>query len=396
VGLAHDMNGTRERIGIRYIVVAVAAAQTAGFAGWTGSPIIVGALIDELGMTAAAAGVMVTAELAALAVATWLSAGLLARRSRKVIGLTGAGVALAGHALSVLAPGFTALLAARLVAGLGEGVALAAGNAVAAGSRHPHQVFARVTAVVVLGIALQLFALPYVTTPFGPAGGYAALAALTLIVSPAFIWLAPPPERSNVYDDHRLPHPALGLLGVVSIALIAIGQGAVWTFTERIAAAAGISAEGAGRVLGGGTLLGIAGASLAIWLGTRQGRTAPITLGTCVGIAAILILVNVPTTGAFTGAAVVWIFVYWFSQPYFFGALAALDNRGRWAASGGGTQIAGTAIGPAVGGLLVSTASYTALGGLAAVIGLLGLAAIFPVVRFADRHASAAVPPSAP
>lgn len=385
------MSNTAEHGGTFYLVAAVAAAQTAGFAGWTGSPIIVGALIDDLGMTASAAGLIVTAELASLAVATWLSAGLLARRSRKVIGLTGAGLAIVGHALSTLAPGFTALLAARLVAGLGEGVALAAGNAVASGSRHPDQVFARVTAIVVLGIALLLFALPYATTPFGPAGGYAVLAALTLVVSPALIWLAPPPERSDVRDDRRLPHPALGLLGVVSIALIAIGQGAVWTFTERIATAAGLSAEAAGRVLGGGTLLGIAGASLAIWLGTRRGRTAPISIGTCVGIAAILIVVNVPTSSAFIGAAVVWIFFYWFTQPYFFGALAALDRRGRWAASGGGTQIAGTAIGPAVGGLLVTSGSYTALGSLAAVIGLLGLAAIFPVVRFADRGSSTTV-----
>ena len=388
------MSDSRE--GVPYLVAAAAAAQTVGFAGWTGSPIIVGALIDDLGMSASAAGVLVTVELAALAIASWLSASLLARRSRIAIGLAGVGLAFAGHALSTITPGFEALLAARLIAGFGEGVALATGNAVAAGSRNPDQVFAKVTAVVVLGIALQLFALPYVTTPFGPAGGYAVLAVVTLIVSPAFIWLSPPSKQSDRQDDIRLPHPALGLLGIVSIGLIAVGQGAVWTFIERIAAATALSAETAGRVLGGGTLLGIAGASLAIWLGTRRGRMAPIFVGTGVGIAAILVLVNVPTSSAFSGAAIAWIFVYWFTQPYFFGALAALDQRGRWAASGGGTQIAGTAIGPAVGGLLVTSTSYTALGSLAAAIGLIGLAVIFPVIRFTDRRAPTADSPSAP
>lgn len=372
------------RIPKKSIIIAVAAAQTLGYLGWTSSPIIIGGLIDVLGMTASAAGILVTSELAALAIASWVSAGAVGKYSRRIIGFTGAGLAFLGHALSSLIPPFEVLLLLRILAGIGQGITLAAGNAVAAGSDYPDKIFARVTTLVVFGIALQLFFLPYVTTPFGPAGGYLVLATLTLAVTPAFIFLSSPPNTGGQEIDKVLPNPGLGLLGIVAIGLIAVGQGSVWTFTERIATAAGLDAVAAGGILGAGTLLGIAGASLAVWLGTKHGRTIPITLGTCCIIAAIFILVNVPTSTAFSFGTISFIFIYWFVQPYFFGTLSALDNRGRWAASGGGAQIAGTAIGPAVGGLIVTSVSYAALGWLAIIIGLIGLVAILPVVRFSD------------
>ena len=122
------------RIPKKSIIIAVAAAQTLGYLGWTSSPIIIGGLIDVLGMTASAAGILVTSELAALAIASWVSAGAVGKYSRRIIGFTGAGLAFLGHALSSLIPPFEVLLLLRILAGIGQGITLAAGNAVAAGS----------------------------------------------------------------------------------------------------------------------------------------------------------------------------------------------------------------------------------------------------------------------
>ena len=149
------------------LVLAVGAAQVAAFAGWAGSPIVVGALVDGLGISEGAAATLAAAELTSLAVTALLSAGLVAHRSRRAVGLTGIGLALFGHALSALTPGYATLVILRSVAGVGEGLVLAAGNAAAAGARNPDRIFAAVTVMTGLAAAIELTLLPHATSILG-------------------------------------------------------------------------------------------------------------------------------------------------------------------------------------------------------------------------------------
>ncbi len=79
---------------------------------------------------------------------------------------------------------------------------------------------------------------------------------------------------------------------------------------------------------------------------------------------------------------------YLFTLPFFMGTLAALDPRGRWAASGTGMASIGGAAGPVLGGLLVAAGSYPSLAWLIVGTVLLTLAFALPVTRRLDRGLS--------
>jgi predicted MFS family arabinose efflux permease len=359
-----------------------------GLAGSTALPIIVGALMEARGFGETAVGLLGSAELGGMAAASLLAAGPLRRRSRRGFGLAGVAIAVVGHGLSALPLSYSALLMMRIVAGVGEGIAVASGGAAAAGAAEPDRLFAESTVIVGLLGGLLLTALPYVSVPYGPAGAYCALAILSLTVIPFVLWLPDPPPLRGDEAEEGTPNRALGLLAITAFLLFALGQNGLWTFDERIGVGAGLSVETVGLALGVTSLLGLAGAGLAWWINVRVGRSLPIVAGVLVYVASALALIYVPNGPVFWGANLVWAIAYLFTLPFFMGTLAALDPRGRWAASGTGMASIGGAAGPLFGGLLVAAGSYPSLAWLIVGTVLLTLAFALPVTRRLDRGLS--------
>lgn len=345
-------------------LVAVAGATAAGWLGTSALPLVLGSLVDGLGLDEARAGALSTAELGAVTVASLALAARMGRVSRRRLALLGACLATLGNALSALAPAAGPLFAARALAGLGEGALLAAASAAAAGMRQPERVFAAATALGGTAGAVVLAGLPYAIGPWGHAGAFAALAVLSLASLPAAAGLpegAPSPASGRA---SRAPHRAAGLAALAGIVLVNAVAIAVWSLSERIGLRVGLGRGEVGLVLAASTLVGLASAGLAAWLGLRRGRTGPLLLGGIVGVGAMLAIVNTSAPGLYAAAEVASGAGFFFAVPYFMGVVAALDPRGRWTAAASGGGSAGTALGPLLGGALVSGASYGALNAL--------------------------------
>jgi predicted MFS family arabinose efflux permease len=368
------------------LLAAVIAAQAAGWASFELAPLLVAALMDRFALGEAAAGGLASAELIALAAAMLASAGSMAWRSRARLGMAGACVAVAGHLASAFTSSYPLLLCARVLAGLGAGVAFAAGSAAAAGARRPERVFAIAALAGGLGGAVLLAGLPYAIVPYGPTGGFVTLAALALLALPFIGWLPAPARRHTRDGVGPAPHRSMALRGLVAVAFLAVGEGAVWAFAGKIAEGAGLSVVGAGRVLAASSLLGQAGSLLAAWLGTRRGRVLPVGLGVLCVIASVVVLTLARNPLVFSAGAAVWGFSFFFVFPYLMGTMAVLDPRGRWAVAAGAAEVIGLGVGPVVGGMLVSGANYGALAWFMVAGGLISLALLMPVVRFADTR----------
>jgi predicted MFS family arabinose efflux permease len=369
------------------LLAAVVAGISVGAAGMNAAPLLLGAYVDHRGFDEPSAAGLASAELVAAAAISILAAGLVARHSRRRLALWGSALMLAAQAASMAAFAFVPLLVARAVAGVGAGLAGAAANAAAAGTRDPDRLFA--TAVLLDGLlaAFALALMGRVVSLAGAAGAFAMLGAVALVAAPLLRWL-PDPAPPHEHEAARARHRGRAALALVALFVDAVGQGAVWSFNERIGHALGLSTQEAGAVLGGVTLVGLAGAAFAVWLGTRSGRTVPLVTS-LVGVAlSTLVLVTTDDRVVFVLADAAWALCFYFSTPYLLGTLAALDPRGRWNAAGAGVAAIGAAVGPVVAGALVARASYEALGGLVIGCGAVSIALLLPVLLFLDRGGS--------
>lgn len=366
------------------LLPAVVAATGIGLAGINVLPLLMGALMDGLGLGEAGAGLLGSLELVALALVSLGVAAQADRWSRRRLALLGAATAVLGHVASAFAEGFLPLAAARLVAGAGEGAALGAGNAAAAASPSPDRLFAQVVIVTGVGGALLLTGMPHAIAPWGAAGAFGVLAAVALLCLPFVAGLPPAPA------DRRRPPGVAGdrqaALVLVSLLLFATAEGAVWAFTERIGIAAGLARETVGAALGVTTLLGLLGAGAAAWLGTRGGRTRPIAIGVVGVVAATAVLAHASGGAMYLGALLCWSAAYFFCMPYLLGTAAALDPGGRVSAAAAGVAPVGLAFGPVVAGLLVARFGHPALAVLAVVAGAAALALLLPVTRALERE----------
>ena len=366
------------------LLAAVIAAEAAGWAGFEVAPLLVSALMDGFALSEAAAGGLASAELVAVAAAMLASASSMARHSRARLGMAGAGIAIAGHVASTFTSSYPLLMLARVLAGVGAGMAFAAGSAAAAGARQPERVFAIAALAGGLGGALLLAGLPYATVPYGPTGVFVTLAAVTALALPFIGWLPAPARRRAGDGVGPAPHRSMALRGLAAIAFLAVGEGAVWAFAGKIAEGTGLSVAGTGRVLAVSALLGQVGALLAAWLGTRRGRVLPVRLGVLCLIASVVLLIFARSPLTFGVGVAIWGFSFFFVFPYLMGTMAVLDPRGRWAVAAGAAEVVGLGVGPVVGGLLVTGANYDLLAWFMIAGGLVSLALLMPVVRFAD------------
>jgi MFS family permease len=362
------------------VVAAVVAAGTAGVLGNGVMPLLVGALVDGRGLSEAAAGTLLTIELAAAGIASLALARHLRRASRFRWGLLGALLGAIGHAASAGVTGYEGLAVARALAGLGEGTCLAVSAAAIAGVRDPERLFATAALVEGLLIGLLLVVLPPVITSWGAAGAFASLALLSAAAIPFMRWL--PPGRLEMHDtaDTRASHLLLATATLSAMFLMSITGMAIWALSERIGVRVGLDANTIGLVLGGSTIGGLLGAGAAAWLGTSRGRAGPLLGGIAISTVSMFFIAMAALPLTYVAHQIIWGIAFLFTTPYILGVAAALDPGGRWAAAATGVSSAGTALGPLLGGLLAASAGW-----LAGAVALCGAAAVLLMLPVLPR-----------
>jgi predicted MFS family arabinose efflux permease len=362
----------------------VVAGFVVAYASENVLPLLIGSLIDGLGLDEVSAGILGSLELGGLAASSLLLAPRVDRMSRRRLAIWGALAACAGHLLSALASSFSVLAFARIAAGLGEGAAIAAANSAAASARAPDRLFAQAIVLSGLVYAAALVALPHAIVPWSYPGGFGAIVGLSVLCLPFLLWLPTIPESAAASPGQR-GRRLLGITTLGSIFLFSVGQGAIWAFSERIGIAIGFSGKEVGLALGVTTLAGLAGGVIAALLGTRGGRPLLLTVGLGANVVATWMVVIAGSSELYLLGLLAWGIAFFFALPYLLGTAAALDAHGRWTAAAAGISAVGVAIGPGAAGLMVSGSGYSALGGFVIGCGLGAAALILPVARRVDR-----------
>jgi predicted MFS family arabinose efflux permease len=347
---------------------------------------LVGAIMDGFSLSAREAGLAGSVELGAIAVVSLLIAPRVSSLSRSSLALVGVAVTIVGYSLSAVAPSYGPLVVARLVAGLGEGAILAAGNAAAASALDPDRLWAFVVIFGGAVAALLIGGIPYAIGPWGHVGGFGMIGVVCLVCTPLLKLLPRAPDGAARARASRLPHLRLGVATLVALLLIEIGESGLWAFSERLGLAVDLSAEGVGLALGGATLAGVAGAAAAAALSTRLGRAGPLAGGIVLVTSARCMVVYSTTPAAFIASQLAWGVGLLFLLPYILGTAAVLDRLGRWSAAAAAALSIGLAVGPGVAGFLVATFGYGALGLFMGTTGLAALLIIVPVALVVERE----------
>jgi hypothetical protein len=233
-----------------------------------------------------------------------------------------------------------------------------------------------------------MLALPQLLARAGIDGMLLLFVALELAGLALIAWL-PEGGRTVSLRSGRTAMPRLPLwLGLAGCFFFFFNVGAVWTYVERMAALAGFSAVQIGNSLALGVAFGIPGALLASWCADRFGFLGPLAIGTAGTLAALWMLGEGTSLGAYATAVALYNFVWNFSLPFQYGAVNRVDPSGRGVAAAPAFHGAGVAIGPGLTALYVTQTDLSAVNWIAAMAVLSSLTFFALAVMIATRDAN--------
>lgn len=387
-------------------LLAVSAGLVLGITPAQVVPILLGAAVDS-GLSLAWAGGLVTAELGALAFASWwIGSNLNAARVASWLPAAFVGIAIL-HGLSAAVGDLRwlpALLGVRVGVGLTEGFVVASVYATIAGFAHAQALYGRALQLVIL---LSVVLLPVLAAlgRFGLLGPYLGLAGLATILMVVFSIARRRAAAGGapVVEDPAAPGSDssfevptwVGVLGAVGAGLVAFGDGLVYAFVQRIGSEIGLGAS-IGALLAASSLCGAAGAGLArrwtrgarigLSLGVLATMTAAllVTLGPRVGDA-VKVELSSPAGLLFAAGVLAKGASYFFVVTLILGAVAYwsragdADDRG-WAPTVGGLIPLFASLGPLAGAAVVGAlgAGFGLLGVGSALASLTGLVLLWP------------------
>ncbi|NIB40778.1 MFS transporter [Pseudomaricurvus alkylphenolicus] len=349
------------------------------------SPVLVGAMVTQLGFTEAQAGGVISAELLGMSVATFAAIVLAARWPWQRLVATSLILMLMGNLLSSQVSHYGTLLVLRFAIGLAAGVSMSTCIAMIAGNANPDRVYGLwVSGQLIFG-ALGLYLLPKLLIQFGFGFFYLLVA---IFIGLFLTMVRHLPEGAQTGVDHRVaalswrqPGQRLALLGIVAIFVFYIGQYSVWVYLERIGVAAGLPSTTIAEGLSVAALIGIAGALGAAVLHIRYGRLGPVLLALIVSLMAMGWLSQTGAAGVYVLSVSAFSFSFNFILPYLMAGVAQADSSGRLImltnlASGGGL-----AVGPLIGGNLLQSSGVLSLVTLAVVLTLISIVMAAPVLN---------------
>lgn len=357
-------------------------------------PLIVGALMDQYAFTAKQAGFVAGIEMLGIAFAAFLVGIFGTTWRRRAVVRSGVALGVIGSAVPLVAGIFSAVLALRLVAGLGCGLIAGVVLSTIGMTRDPDRTFGLYFVSIYLASALlfPLFSVAIQAT--GADGGYLILAALllgSLATARVFPNTALQP-RTTTAGQHLGQPPAFPVGGAllslsVSVAFW-IGLGAFVAFSERLALDRGITSAQIAGVLAGAQFASIAGAFTASLLHTRIGRAIPTLSAMGFALSGFVLLSRTSGLQGFAAAVILIYYAWPLFLAYLNGTMSVQDRAGRINALAVTSQTAGMAIGPAVAGMLVSRHGYGAVVALGLATSLVAMAFLVPLVM-ATRKAAA-------
>ncbi|MBI3368378.1 MAG: MFS transporter [Burkholderiales bacterium] len=357
---------------------ALIVAHCAGMLDLVALPVWVGTLIGRYGFDAQQAGLIVTLFLGGVVFASLVLAPRFNRLSGRWVASLGFGACALGFWAATRSPEFVMLALLHALCGVANGAALSVTHGTIALSVRPHRLFAIVNAALGIAALLYLGITPQiVATAGGPAlfavfGAVMAVAALVSALAfpgataPSSASAAQAPSSTKVGAARRFERPVW--FGIAGISLLSVVQAMIFSFVERVGHERGFGAEALVGVLITLGFVNLTPAPLAALLERRLAAHAVLCWAPVVqGLLAFTVM-NATAFWPYAAATSVIVAVVVFSHTFAFGLLARLEPSGRALSATPAMLMAGSAIGPVLGGTLVKFVGYGSLGVAALVL----------------------------
>lgn len=347
---------------------AAAAAYGVGLLGLWALPFLISAIIHDLALDEAQAGLLMSAEFGFTMLASLLVAPFMGRAPRRTLALVGTVVAIAANIASAHIGDIYALAAVRCLAGLGAGLALACGNAAVSSARHPDRIAGHMNVLSVLLMIVVMLGYAKVMALYGLPGLYYAMAATMAVMLLAIPMLA---QRAPVAEAAALVAARTGGSGNVLLSLPAICMMLAmfvfqardtmgWAFVERIGTMVGYTGDELGVLLSVQSVVGLVGPLIAAMIGKRFGMSTPVILAILLtGGTSLSYVLGEHSKTLYTAGVMTICVTYFYALSYLTGLAAELDREGRVVAAASSFLSLGLAVGPAISGGLISLGGFS-------------------------------------
>lgn len=371
--------------------IALMVAHCAGMIDLVALPIWVGGLVGHYRFDPQQAGALATLFLGGVVLASVVLARIFHRTANRGVATLGFAVAAMAFGLAATRTDFAVLAALHAVAGMAVGAALSVTHGSIARSVHPHRLFA------MAGMALGVFAVIFLGgTPQAIAAGggralfvvfAATMAAAALVSLLAFPSVGGTASRSASAAKPAAIEPAVWF-GIAGIACMTVVQAMTFSFLERVGAERGFERQALNGVLIALGIVNLFPAALAALLERRLAARTVLLAGPPLQATLAAVVMTAGGFAPYAVAASLFAAVMIFTHTFAFGLLSRLEPSGRALAATPAMLMAGSAIGPVLGGTLVKFLGYGSLGIAAALIACMAVLCFARVPNAAGATAS--------
>lgn len=364
--------------------IAAGGLLFVGYLGIYTAPFQISALAQAGTMTVATAGMLVSIHIASTACGALLSTRLGTRIPQRL--LVTLGIVLAAFAYLGFASdrGMAVLIIARMIAGLGSGLALGTANAVVAAMTDPEKGYGRANALMLVGFAILLSALPHIVDQAYPDRLPMILAIVCFAALPASRWVPNTPAGGTIASAMPTSKSRTAIALFTGATLYFLISGGTYALSGQAAERASMPQPIYGLALSLFALIGIATSLFVGLTGSRWGRTLPVTLG-CLGTTlSLLAIVSQLGWGIIAIGLLGYGALSIFTLNYIMGTAAALDRSGRLAASLGGFALLPYAFGPSIFTFIAEQLEWSYLAPIVAAAGALASLLMMLLARQTD------------
>lgn len=305
-------------------------------------------------------GIVAAWDIDSMAAAIGVSTFVISRVNWRHLALAGIALLAIGDLMTALSHGFPSIVAARICAGTGEGLAIACSFAALGSASNPDRAFGiYLVAGMTFGAAF-LALQPIAEARFGASSIFVALSAMTFVSAALLTWLPPNNPHAATWAGAAPPvSKVLAFSGLSSVFLYFIAQGAMWGYFGRIGVASGISPANIGTAMGLSSISGVGGALLAISVQKRLGRTIPLAASGAISLLSFWLLAGHVTPAALVTSGLLLNFGWNLAQPLLSGVCCDADPQGRVVVAMGCIQTVGSGLGPALAAMTLRGTDFS-------------------------------------
>ncbi len=376
---------------------AAGSAYGVGLLGLWALPFLISAIIHDLDLNEAHAGILMSAEFIFTMLASLLVAPFMGRAPRRTLAIAGTVLAIVANLISASMTDLYALAAVRCIAGIGAGLALACGNACVASAKQPDRIAGHMNVLSVLLMIVVMLGYAKVMAAYGLPGLYYAMAGTMAVMLLAIPFMPQHAPKELIEPRLHSLKPAgnvlLSLPAICMMLAMFVFQARDtmgWAFVERIGTMVGYSGEEVGILLSFQSFVGLIGPLLAALIGKRFGLSTPVILAILLtGGTSLSYVLGEHSKMLYTVGVMTICITYFYALSYLTALAAALDREGRVVAAASSFLSLGLAVGPAISGGLISLGGLTlAAWGIAVTVLLTLLLVIVPLNSIRREQAS--------